>query len=129
MQRRHDANAKKTSAGPVAGAVALVFGLLAGCSTDPYEIQPNTNPPWELFRTRGLPVLDPPLSQRAHRIALCYGTAVNTEADIVARAEELCGGGRLVLEDQNTFWNGCSVLQPKRVTYICDPPAEAEAEK
>lgn len=110
----------------LAGAAALA---LAGCSTEPYPIETATNPPWELLRARQLPLLDPPLGPRAHRIALCYGTAVNDEEDVLARAEEICGGARLLLEDQNVFWNGCSVLQPTRVTYICDPPAEAAAEK
>ncbi len=126
MHRRNDGKSRTLSGWLAAGAIAL---LLGGCSTEPYQIEPKTNPPWELLRTRDLPVLDPPLSDRAHRIALCYGTSVNSEEAILARAEEICGGGRLVMEDQNTFWNGCSVLQPTRVTYICDPPAEAAAEK
>ena len=67
-------------------------------------------------RTAALPELDPPLSDRAHRIALCYGGIVNSEADVLAWAEELCGDGRLLVENQNVFWNGCSVLQPWRVT-------------
>jgi hypothetical protein len=78
-----------------------------------------------MMREQELPALDPPLSDRAHRVSLCYGTSVNSEADILAWAEEICGGGRLVLEDQNAFWNGCSMLQPTRVTYICDPLEDA----
>lgn len=118
---------RRTAAGSLMAGVGAL--LLIGCSTGPYRIETATNPPWELLRARDLPVLDPPLGDRAHRIALCYGTAVNAEEDVLAWAEELCGGGRLVLEDQNVFWNGCSVLQPTRVTYICDPPEEAAAEK
>ena len=89
------------------------------------QIEPVTDPPWEFARGPSLPALEPPLSPRAHRIAICYGTSVNSEDDVLALAEKSCGGGRLVLEHQNAFWNGCSVLQPTRVTYICDPPEEA----
>jgi hypothetical protein len=109
----------------VAGGLAA---LLLGCSTDPYRIETTTNPPWEMTGAQELPDLEPPLSGRAHRIFLCYGKSVNSEADILAWAEEFCGGGRLVLEGQNAFWNGCSLLQPTRVTYICDPPEETALE-
>jgi hypothetical protein len=119
MQHRNETTSPTA---PVWLALCGVAVLLGGCSTEPYRVETATNPPWELFRERELPVLDPPLSDRAHRIALCYGTSVNSEADILALAEEFCGGGRLLLEDQNTFWNGCSVLQPARATYVCDPP-------
>jgi hypothetical protein len=126
MLRRNGGHSRRVSLRLAAGAIAV---MLAGCSTAPYRIEAATNPPWELFRARDLPVLDPPLSERAHRLELCYGAAVNSEEDILALAEELCGSGRLVLEDQNTFWNGCSILQPTRVTYICDPPEEAATKK
>lgn len=126
MQLRNGGDRRTVPVVLAAGAFALWLG---GCSTAPYEIEPKTNPPWELFRSRNLPVLDPPLSARAHRIAICYGTSVNSEQDVLARAEEICGGGRLVLDGQNAFWNGCSVLQPTRATYICDPPEEAATEK
>lgn len=126
MQGRND-----ESAGPAIGwlvACGLAV-LLGGCSTAPYQIEPITDPPWETKGELGLPELDPPMSARAHRISLCYGTSVNSEADVLAWAEEICGGGRLVLENQNTFWNGCSILQPTRVTYICDPSEATAAEK
>ena len=106
----------------VLGALGVV---LVGCSTEPYRIEPTTNPPWDKLSALELPAVDPPLSERAHRLSMCYGKSVNSEADVLAKAEEICGGGRLVLEDQNAFWNGCSLLQPTRVTYICDPPEEA----
>ncbi len=122
MQYRNEGNLKAASGGLAAGGLAV---LLLGCSTEPYQIETTTNPPWKILSEEDLPALDPPLSDRAHRIALCYGTSVNSEADILAWAEEICGGGRLVLEDQNAFWNGCSVLQPTRVTYVCDPLEEA----
>lgn len=124
MQRRNDETAKPAAAGLAAVALALSF---AGCSTEPYRIEPTTDPPWEIERGLGLPKLQPPLSSQARRISLCYGTAVNSEEDVLALAEEVCGDGRLVLEHQNAFWNGCSMLQPTRATYICDPPEEAAA--
>ena len=109
-------------------ATVVLAVLLLGCSTEPYPIEPTTNPPWEdKLRSLELPAVDPPLSERAHRLSLCYGKSVNSEAEVLARAEELCSGGRLVLERQNAFWNSCSLLQPTRVTYVCDPPEEATA--
>ncbi len=109
-------------------AAAVLVALLLGCSTDPYAIEPMTNPPWEdKLSALELPALDPPLSERAHRLSLCYGKSVNSEADVLAKAEEICVGGRLVLDGQNAFWNGCSLLQPTRVTYVCDPPEGAAA--
>lgn len=130
MLRRDDAYAKPAPARLAAGMIAVVFSVaLAGCGTEPYPIETETDPPWYLFHAPEPPVLEPPLSERAHPIALCYGGAVNTEEEVRARAKELCGGGRLVLENENLFWNGCSVLQPARVTYLCDPPPEDTAEK
>ncbi len=118
-----DRHAKTTMTAACRLAAAGMAGLLlAGCSTEPYRIETATNPPWEKRATLLMPVLDPPLSQRAHRVSLCYGKTVNSEADVLAKAEEVCSDGRLVLEGQNAFWNGCSILQPTRVTYICDPP-------
>ena len=122
MPRRDDANAKPARL--IRGAAVAIAVMLAGCSTAPYPIETETNPPWALFHVPEQPVLEPPLSERAHPIALCYGGAVNTEEEVRARAEELCKGGRLVLQDETQFWNGCSVLQPTRVIYICDPPPE-----
>ena len=122
MFRRHEVDPRPAS---LWLAAAFVAAWLAGCSTEPYRIEAANDPPWELFEDPGLPEVDPPLSARAYRIELCYGQAVNTDHDVLARAEELCGDGRLVLEKQNVFWNGCSILQPNRVTYVCDPPDEA----
>ena len=119
MPGRNDGKGGGTPVWLLASAIVVA---VAGCSTEPYRIETATNPPWEMFRAQDLPDLDPPLSARAHRIALCYGAAVNTEEEVLAWAEELCGRSRLELEHQNLFWNGCSVLQPSRVTYVCDPP-------
>lgn len=103
-------------------AALLLAAGLGGCSQAPYPVDPVTTPPWETGAETALPVLEPPLSARAHRLYLCYGSAVNGEEEIASRAEELCQDGRLLVEHQNSFWNGCSLLQPVRVTYICDPP-------
>jgi len=126
LLRRDDAYAKPARLRAGAAAMAI---LLAGCGSEPYPIETETNPPWDLFHAPEPLALDPPLSERAHPIALCYGGAVNTDDEVRARAEELCRGGRLVLRDETVFWNGCSVLQPFRVVYMCDPPPEDTAEK
>ena len=124
MSRRTD---RPGGAGPGLLLAAVLITALAACSTEPYPIEASTKPPWRFTTSSDLPALDPPLSGRAHRIFLCYGSVVNEEEEVLARAEDLCSGGRLVLEEQDTFWNGCSVLQPVRVTYICDPPEQGAA--
>lgn len=106
---------------PSAIVVALCAGL-AACAPDPYQIGAVTTPPWESAPSPELPSAEPPLGPRAHRISLCYGKLVNDPQEVLDEADYLCKGGRLIVEHQNTFWNGCGLLQPVRVTYICDPP-------
>lgn len=126
MSRRTDRPSGTVPGLLLAGALVLP---LAGCSSEPYQIETAITPPWSKGAHKALPLLDPPLSARAHRIALCYGTHVNKEQEVLDRAEDFCEGGRLLLEDQDVFWNGCSILQPVRVTYICDPPEDGAAEQ
>ena len=109
-------------------AAALLAGL-AACSTEPYPVGQEVQPPWELGASRAMPALDPPLSARASRHSFCYAKPLNDEEEVLAVAEESCAGGRLVLESQDVFWNGCSLLQPVRATYICDPPAPEAVER
>ena len=106
---------------------ALLVGL-AACTTRPYPVDSDVTPPWEPAAEAELPAADPPFSPRAHRISLCYGEGINDEQEVREVAAELCADGRLLVEHQNTFWNGCSVLQPVRVTYICDPPPPPPSE-
>ncbi len=124
MPRRTDCRSRRVLSLLLAG---LLAPALAACSGEPYPIETSVNPPWSPGAHQALPQVDPPLSARAHRIAVCYGTHVNKEDEVLARAEDFCEGGRLLLEDQDVFWNGCSILQPVRATYICDPPEDGAA--
>ena len=45
----------------VAGGLAV---LLLGCSTEPYQIETTTHPPWEMMSKQELPALDPDRSGR-----------------------------------------------------------------
>jgi hypothetical protein len=103
---------------------AFLLAALAACSTKPYPVGATDQPPWEFGASDAMPALDPPLSTRATRLSFCYAKPLNDEGEVLAVAEESCPGGRLVLESQDAFWNGCSLFQPMRATYVCDPPAE-----
>ena len=59
-------------------------------------------------------------------VAVCYNSAVNTDAEIVAEALLLCPAGRLTLREDDQFWTRCPLLQPQRANFVCvpvDPPA------
>ncbi|MDJ0943042.1 MAG: hypothetical protein QNJ30_06240 [Kiloniellales bacterium] len=97
---------------PVRGRFGLLCaGLawigLAGCS-EPFP----TGSPAAVDSESGEPL--------GNLISLCYGTEMNDEEEIKARAQELCKG-RLVFVGQTMFFNDCPLLQNTRVTYQCRP--------
>ena len=120
---------------------AALLGAAAACSTDPYPIGTGRQPPWQPGSVDTQPTADPypigtlrqsPWQLRTadelpaagpRRFAFCYAKPLNDEAEVRALAEESCDGGRLVVEDRDAFWNGCSLLQPMRITYLCHPVA------
>lgn len=58
-------------------------------------------------------------------VAVCYNSAVNTDAEILAEALLSCPAGRLTLRQDDQFWTRCPLLQPQRANFICvpvDPP-------
>mgnify|MGYP006171038715 CR=1 FL=1 len=60
-------------------------------------------------------------------LGICYSPTFNEPADVEAEAVYRCGeGGRLVRQDEDFFWNGCSLTQPHRVNYVCYPPDKAK---
>src|SRR3546814_15304856 len=66
----------------------------------------------------------PRLQPRA--LGVCYSRAFNGPAEVEAEAVYLCEGGRLVKQDEDFFWNGCSLTQPHRINYVCYPPDKAK---
>ncbi len=109
--------------GPRAGLTLLVLlaGGLSACSMAPFEVQGSTAAQ-AAAKTEGQDML-PRLRPRA--LGVCYGGAFNEPADVEAEALYLCDGGRVVRQDEDFFWNGCSLSQPHRVSYVCFPPDKA----
>lgn len=53
---------------------------------------------------------------------LCYSSQLNTPAQLLGRARELCPqGGEVTLVSQDAFFNNCSLFQPHRATFLCIP--------
>ena len=106
--------------------LVLAAGLLtlaAACSTAPYPIGVQKQPPWQFESVADLPAADPPFSDRARRLGVCYGWPLNDEQEVLALVQERCSADRLVVERRDAFWNGCGLFQPMRAIYICDPVA------
>ena len=91
------------------------------------RIGAGSSAPYSVGTSQRLPpqeeTADPPLGAGPRRFAFCYAKPLNDEAEVRALAEERCGGGQLIVEDRDAFWNGCSLLQPMRITYVCEPVA------
>jgi len=62
-------------------------------------------------------------------VTVCYGSWVNDEAAVRAEAQRICpDGSKLRLLGQDSFWNGCPLLQPNRAAFRCDTgSAQAES--
>jgi len=112
------------SFGPRVGLTLMLISVaaLAGCSTAPFGVT-GSDAAVAAANEQGADML-PRLRPRA--LAICYSSAVNEPADIEAEAIYLCDGGRLEKIDEDTFWNGCSLTQPERISYICFPPDKAK---
>ena len=101
--------------------VLCAAAAMSGCSTAPYSVRASQAAveAAEAERADALPRLRP------RALGVCYSPAFNDPAEVEAEAVYLCGGGRLVKQDEDFFWNGCSLTQPNRVSYLCFPPDKA----
>ncbi|OUS18622.1 hypothetical protein A9Q97_00675 [Rhodospirillales bacterium 47_12_T64] len=52
---------------------------------------------------------------------VCYGKHVNMPEQILTFARQTCAGGRIELRDEDSFWNGCPVIQGVRASFVCYP--------
>lgn len=95
---------------------------LAGCSMAPFQVD-GSDAAAEAAKAQGRDLL-PRLQPRA--IGVCYSPAFNEPAEVEAEAVYLCEGGRLERQDEDFFWNGCSLTQPNRINYVCFPPDKAK---
>lgn len=77
----------------------------------------------------GAPTARPPAALGPHDydpnprpLSFCYSSQMNTPEEVMARARELCpNNGRLQFQEEDFLFNGCALLQPYRVTFICTP--------
>ncbi|NIA70115.1 hypothetical protein HBA54_16030 [Pelagibius litoralis] len=106
------------------GPLAVIFlsGALAACSTLPFPVQGSDAAVAEATAKQAdvLPRLQP------YAFGLCYSPVVNEDAEIEEEAAYQCDGGRLIRQDEDFFWNECSLSQPHRVSYVCFPPDKAK---
>lgn len=105
---------------PRNASLLLVFlaAVLAGCSSAPYRIG-GSEAAAAAAEAQGQDML-PRLRPRP--LGICYSSAVNDLAEVEAEALYLCDGGVVEKVDEDAFWNGCSLTQPERISYICFPP-------
>jgi hypothetical protein len=103
--------------------LALCAGAaLSGCSTAPFQVEGSDASLASAKAQAGdkLPRLQP----RAYGV--CHSSAFNEPEDVEAEAVYLCEGGRIERLDEDFFWNGCSLTQPHRISYVCHPADKAK---
>lgn len=103
-------------------AIACAVVALGGCSMAPYRI--GASDAAVAAAAAESDTYLPRLRPRA--LGVCYSPAFHEAAEVEAEAVYLCDGGRLVKQDDDVFWNGCSLSQPNRASYICYPPDKAK---
>ncbi len=108
------------------GSRLALFGLvvMTGCTMRPFEVKEPDEardfvaPYRAAAGERGPHDYDPD----PRPISLCYSTQLNTQEEVVARARSLCpNNGPLRYFSEDSVVNGCGLLQPNRVTFICTP--------
>ena len=102
--------------------LACAVAGLSGCSMAPFQVTGSEAAAAAAKAEAG--DLLPRLQPRA--IGVCYSPAFNEPAEVEAEAVYRCEGGRLAKQDEDFFWNGCSLTQPHRINYVCYPPDKAK---
>ncbi|HEY9536927.1 MAG TPA: hypothetical protein VIS03_04980 [Kiloniellaceae bacterium] len=102
--------------------LVLAAAGLSGCAMTPFRVA-GSEAAVEAAKADSAGML-PRLQPRA--LGVCYSRAFNEPAEVEAEAVYLCEGGRLVKQDEDFFWNGCSLTQPHRINYVCYPPDKAK---
>ena len=111
-------------------ALLLVL-LLAGCANRPFQVAPSGDAraalPPEARKQIVLGRFD--YDPRPKAIGVCYGSFFNKPQQVMGVARDLCPNeGRIERVDEDTFWNGCGLLQPIRASFICFPGQEPKIE-
>ena len=95
---------------------SLLLAVVAGCSGRPYVV----GPPKALLAERAAAVKAGLPAPRL--LSLCYGRPLNTPEELLAEARYQCGGeGEVTYLDSDLFWTPCSLLQPVRASFFCQP--------
>ena len=102
-------------------AIVLVIAL-AGCSSAPFRVDGSDAAQKAAKAQAGdlLPRLQP------YAFGLCYNATLDENPGLEEEAAYQCDGGRLERQDEDFFWNGCSLTKPHRVSYVCHPPDKAK---
>ncbi len=113
--------------GAILAGLALIG--LAACSTDPYQVRAQTGTAIAPL-AEGAPVVardrfdfDP----TPWAFGLCYAELMNGPAELLAAAREVCPYGHIESRDEDVFWNGCALFQPRRATFVCYPAPAPDA--
>ena len=106
-------------------AVLSVCLLLGACSARPFVVE-QPSEAWALLQAeRPTAVAERDVYEYnpdPRPISLCYSSQLNNQREVMDRARSLCPyNGRLVFHSEDSLVNGCSLLQPNRVTFICTP--------
>lgn len=102
----------------------LMLASLAACSTEPFRVAPPRSLARALEREAELAGDTGKAKPRA--FGLCYSGALNSQEEIMVLAREICPKGQIESKGEDTFWNGCALIQPRRAVFLCYPPAAPE---
>ena len=112
--------------GPILAGLALI-GLTA-CSMEPYEVRAQSG-----VEIASLAESAPVVARSRFdfdptpwAFGLCHSALVNDPAEILAAARDVCPYGHIESRDEDVFWNGCALFQPRRATFVCYPAPEPE---
>ena len=112
---------KRTSTAAPVVLAGLVLAALAACSTEPFGVAPPRSLARALAREAELAGDTGKVTPWP--FGLCYGGALNSQEEVMARAREICPKGQIESKGEDTFWNGCALFQPRRAIFLCYPPA------
>ena len=110
----------------VRGSLVLVLAaaVLTACGSLPYKTKIPKSVERQLKQNVNPDGTAKVGSPRA--LSFCYSETINTPQQVMEEAQLACEGGTVTLHDRDVFWTPCSVLQPRRATFICTPAQEAE---
>jgi hypothetical protein len=105
-------------------AACVLVAALAACSARPFPVKA----PESLSRA-----LEPAQAAAAETrapkpriVSICYGNVINTPEEVLEEARYRCRDGEVILQDADSFWTPCGLLQPIRASFLCTPKPGAQ---